>query len=115
MIEVSMPWKSMPLFIVVNYKNMYTGSDLNKYNAIILNGFEVDELIERFSKNLESSRKFIYWLCFINSIEAIDNMKKLTSWMGTNGFQYRITNEQLKMYYETAILFKTLMDEESIE
>lgn len=103
MLSMSMPWKDLPLFIVLNYKNMYTGSDFNKYNAIVLNGTEVDELIERLSRDKEKSRVFMYWLCFMNTTGAINNMKKLVDWMNENNFKYCITDNQRQMYAETTI------------
>lgn len=108
MLNMNMPWKDLPLFIVLNYKDMYQGGDFDKYNTIILNSIEVDELIERLSKDKDKSRVFVYWLCFMNTTESIDNMRKLVNWMNDNNFKYQITDEQLKMYYETAINTKPI-------
>jgi len=103
MIGIKKPIVKLPLFIVLNYEQQMQQEDLSRLNSIILNSLEVDELIEQLSKDKEKSRNFHYWLCLINDKNSIDSLRKLVHWMEKEGFNYHITDEQLKMYHKAAI------------
>lgn len=102
MIDIKKPLRHLPLFIVLNYEQQIQQEERDKWNTITLNSLEVDELIQQLSKDKNKSQRFHYWLCFINDLNSIDSLRKLASWMAKEGFKYCITDEQLKIYYETA-------------
>ena len=101
MIEITKPLKHLPLFLVVNYKSMLSTAYQSKMNLIVLNSRKVDELKANLSKDLDRSRRFIYWLGFIDQCDTIAEMNKLTVWMIENKINFWIPLEQLEMYCNT--------------
>ena len=101
MIEITKPMGHLPVFMVVNYKHYITKPWREKMNLIVLNSRDVEEFKERLSKNLDHSRKFIYWLHLLNEYDVIVKMNELTLWMLENNFKFWVEPEKLEQYCNT--------------
>ncbi len=100
-IQIEKPIEELPLFVVVNSKNMLWDGYEKEVNTIILNGASTQEVIKVLAKTKSKSIKYVYFLCIADCMEAIDEMGTLIQFMKQEGFKYYITPEQLQMYQQT--------------
>jgi len=100
-VEIQKPISNVPLFLVVNTKEMLFAGYEKEINTVILNSLDPSEFMEVLTKTKDKSNIYHYWLAFVNSTEGIDGLRKLACFMEAEGFKYIITDSQMRMYINT--------------